>query len=384
MQPILQHLFQVSVLEDVSRERLESFVEAYPSFGIGHFLLSRKLQTEDPGRFQEETQRTCLYFSNPFWLQWLLENTEASPGAGQTGQVDNNRPHAEDRVIEEPVLVEPVREEAAPEMPAGENVVTVAEEAYPEIKTGDDLAEALTDGGPEAVTVEEYIGTSAGEGETMYGQESPAMAETGAVPEPTAAELLLRSIEEAREIRDSLQKLNENFAVETAMAGEGPEEPVALPAEGAVVDAATVRPVEEPIRDEEPSPEPATAGQDILFEPYHTIDYFASQGIRLSLDENPADMLGKQLKSFTEWLKSMRRLPQKDREVVPDRVTEEAVQTIAAHSIEGKDVVTETMAEVLAKQGMRDRARAVYEKLSLLNPDKRAYFAAKIEQLNIL
>jgi hypothetical protein len=69
--------------------------------------------------------------------------------------------------------------------------------------------------------------------------------------------------------------------------------------------------------------------------------------------------------------------------VIPDRVAEEAVQNIAAHSIEGKEVMTETMADVLAMQGMRERARAVYEKLSLLNPEKRAYFAAKIEQLNI-
>jgi len=126
-----------------------------------------------------------------------------------------------------------------------------------------------------------------------------------------------------------------------------------------------------------------TATQDFLFEPYHTIDYFASQGIKLTLEENPSDTLGKQLKSFTDWLKTMRRLPQKDREVVPDRAAEQAVQTFAAHSVLGKDVVTETMAEVLAKQGMREKARAVYEKLSLLNPDKRAYFAAKIEQLNI-
>ena len=78
------------------------------------------------------------------------------------------------------------------------------------------------------------------------------------------------------------------------------------------------------------------------------------------------------------------RLPQKNREVIPDRLAEQAVQDFAAHSIEGKEVLTEAMAEVLAKQGMRQRARAVYEKLSLLNPEKRAYFAAKIEQLNIL
>jgi hypothetical protein len=115
----------------------------------------------------------------------------------------------------------------------------------------------------------------------------------------------------------------------------------------------------------------------------HTIDYFASQGIRLSLDENPTDQLGRQLKSFTEWLRTMRRLPQKDREIVPDRVAEQTIQNFAAHSIEGKEPVTETMAEVLAKQGMPERARVVYEKLSLLNPDKSAYFATKIEQLNI-
>ena len=80
----------------------------------------------------------------------------------------------------------------------------------------------------------------------------------------------------------------------------------------------------------------------------------------------------------------MRRLPQKNKELVPDRLAEQAVQDFAAHSIEGKEVLTEAMAEVLAKQGMRQRARAVYEKLSLLNPEKSAYFAAKIEQLNIL
>ena len=67
---------------------------------------------------------------------------------------------------------------------------------------------------------------------------------------------------------------------------------------------------------------------------------------------------------------------------MPDQVAEQTIQTIAAHSVVGKEVVTETMAEVLAKQGMPERAKALYEKLSLLDPDKKAYFATKIEQLN--
>jgi hypothetical protein len=121
----------------------------------------------------------------------------------------------------------------------------------------------------------------------------------------------------------------------------------------------------------------------VTFEPYHTIDYFASQGIKLTLDENPSDKLGRQLKSFTDWLKVMRKLPQKNNEIVPDIAAEHQVRAIAAHSIEGKEVVTETMAEVLVKQGMREKAMEVYRKLSLLDPDKIAYFANKIDQLKI-
>ena len=57
LQPILQHLFKVSNLEDISQERLESFVREYPAFGIGHYLLSRKLRAEGADSFPEERSR---------------------------------------------------------------------------------------------------------------------------------------------------------------------------------------------------------------------------------------------------------------------------------------------------------------------------------------
>jgi hypothetical protein len=460
---IIQHLFQVPSLEDVSRERLETFVGEYPSFGIGHYLLSRKLQKEDAVGFEEKTQLTCLYFSNPFWLQWLLENTDAggqkavpeekafatlpreeAPAATfvnepTPAQVEAPLPEEVAAQGEPPTPWEPpaleganAREEWAPQqeatepihedLPSVENVVTMAEKAFHE--------------GPAA---------------------APAMEGTEAAREASssAAEQLLQSIEQARELRESLQKINTHFTDEGEIPGEelaAAAEPVSPEAEPAaepvvavaepvwpeadpVVAGEPARPVfeETPIRDEEvpfvleeieeprasveespaaeaEAPQPAAVVEEhvqavvesaavaaepvtvqeagaapaIVFEPLHTIDYFASQGIKFTLEENPVDALGKQLKSFTDWLKTMRRLPQKNKEVVPDRLAEQAVQDFAAHSIEGKEVLTEAMAEVLAKQGMRQRARAVYEKLSLLNPEKSAYFAAKIEQLNIL
>jgi hypothetical protein len=55
MQPAIQHLFQVSALDDLSRERLEAFVEEYPCFGFGHYLLSRKLKAENADHFLTAT-----------------------------------------------------------------------------------------------------------------------------------------------------------------------------------------------------------------------------------------------------------------------------------------------------------------------------------------
>ena len=76
MQPAIQRIFQVSTLEAVSREQLEKFVEEYPCFGFGHYLLSRKLRAENADEFLTAARKTSLYFPNPFWLQWMLENTE--------------------------------------------------------------------------------------------------------------------------------------------------------------------------------------------------------------------------------------------------------------------------------------------------------------------
>ncbi len=44
-------------------------------------------------------------------------------------------------------------------------------------------------------------------------------------------------------------------------------------------------------------------------------------------------------------------------------------------------VITETYADLLAKQGYIEQSKEMYEKLSLLNPEKSTYFAAKILKL---
>ena len=78
----------------------------------------------------------------------------------------------------------------------------------------------------------------------------------------------------------------------------------------------------------------------------------------------------------------MKKLPQTTIEKqLLDSGNGEKIVAMAAGSVEHREVVTETMAEVLVKQGSIENAISLYRKLSLAHPDKSAYFAARIEQL---
>ena len=119
----------------------------------------------------------------------------------------------------------------------------------------------------------------------------------------------------------------------------------------------------------------------LVFEPYYTVDYFASQGIKTVVEEKPKDRLGQQLKSFTEWLKTIRQMPPQQIASMNDAGSEEKVVQLATHSLTEENVDTEAMAEVWIKQDQPEKAIRIYEKLSLLNPSKSSYFALLIEKL---
>jgi hypothetical protein len=137
----------------------------------------------------------------------------------------------------------------------------------------------------------------------------------------------------------------------------------------------------EPMKIELKMPEEkAELDEAMLFEPMHMVDYFASQGIKLPEEVQAGDKLGKQLKSFTEWLKTMKKVHVENDTGSADQ-PDAVIQTMAENSNTEAVVLTESMAEVFARQGKMSKASEVYQKLSLLNPAKSAYFAAKLENL---
>jgi hypothetical protein len=117
---------------------------------------------------------------------------------------------------------------------------------------------------------------------------------------------------------------------------------------------------------------------EMAFEPYHTVDYFASMGIKLAQIDS-ADKLGQKVKSFTEWLKTLKKMQADDEnnistnhEITPHNNNQQQVETI---------VITKAMAEIYEKQGLNDKAIEVYAKLSLQNPHNSHIFVNRIKAL---
>lgn len=125
----------------------------------------------------------------------------------------------------------------------------------------------------------------------------------------------------------------------------------------------------------------------VSFEPLHTSDYFASLGVRLSDELKPSDRLGLQMKSFTQWLKIMKKIHADQlkgtghTDDLENKKVEQNIQQLADASNVDNATNTEAMVDVLLQQGKIIKAIEVLEKLSLLIPSKKVYFAAKIKQL---
>ncbi len=258
---LVRSLLKKDSIEQCSIQELQQYADRHPYFGAAQLLLTKKLQAENAEKYNEQLQKTLLFFHNPLWVEQLLEDTGSA-------------------TITHPVIEEVEKNEPAPPPP------TESEEAT------------------EAIVV------------AMNPPMQPEIKET---------------------IPDSAVPLS-------------------------------VSPV-------------STQKEELLFEPFHTVDYFASQGIRFKEEDKPKDKLAQQLKSFTEWLKTMKRLPVTEIAAAVDTKSEQKVEQLAEKSLQENQVVTEAMAEVWEKQGFAEKAIEIYNKLSLLEPSKSAYFAAKIEEL---
>lgn len=150
---------------------------------------------------------------------------------------------------------------------------------------------------------------------------------------------------------------------------------------------------------------------DDLIQPVYAENYFQHQGIEVS-DEIPELVEQEEddeksllvMMGFDEWLLFLKKKNEAKKSEEEDKAMlrsmwqreklaaamgeeddniPEAVFEMAINSIDKQDImVSEPLAEIHVKQGRYDKAIEIYRKLSLQNPEKKTYFAAKINHLN--
>jgi hypothetical protein len=275
---LVKSLLQKDSIEQCSIQELQQYADRHPYFGAAQLLLAKKMKAENAEQYNEQLQKTYLFFHNPLWVEALLNET-------------------------------------------GNAIITATEKPTP-------VAEKT-----EPPVVQEVMATV-----------TPVVEENTQIITGTLL------TEEANEEEEPPEELNTSE-----------EAPLNIPQ----------------LKIEAIDPTKA----ELSFEPFHTVDYFASQGIKFKEEDKPKDKFSQNLKSFTDWLKTMKRIPVSELAKNTTAVAEQKVEQMAEHSLQTKEVLTETMAEVWEKQGNKAKAIEIYSKLSLLDPSKSAYFAAKIEDL---
>lgn len=337
---LFESVFKKKLTDDDTVSYLKRLTAEHPYFSVAQFYL---LQLSESGTsaYKAQAKKTATLFNNNYWLNFqLLEAGNGNDASPKTSPLFDAATVAE-TVIEQPVE------------PAITDAVSVGEKIAEEIKEE-------KSGATEPVVVNEPATTN-----EIQNQDENSL------PEEPVTEINEVS---GMEVINAVKEETLDSAVVEAL----PEsEPV-------IEETAQAQTEEKNIKNEVAA---KLSDEPLLFEPLHTTDYFASLGIKLSEEEKSSGKLGKQLKSFTEWLKTMKKVHTEQLvqttgpAAVEAAASESTIQKLAEKSNEDDQVITEAMAEVLLQQGKEEKAVEILEKLSLLNPGKSTYFAAKINQI---
>lgn len=391
MNETAQNIGNTNTLADLLAEKLSlrkndtkeltEITNRYPYFGFAQFLLAKKLSAVGDADASKHLQQCALYFSNPFWLHYLLSEDE----------ITDNVP------FDELAFDTTIQAEITPEQSQ--------ERTEEENETYSESSQTLIVGTPAAVNdiIEQP--------QEQYEEESKNNIEASATPFETlkqpevGLEQSQQKIEETNtfEIGEASVIKNEteerNFELTesiTDAVGEvvkkNQKNKIEESKEESVIETKTEEGDDDAEREKlsklieqhlSEFKKPLEGNEEIPLTSrvYHAIDYFASQGIKLDPRLISEDKLGSKVKKFTDWLKQMKRVNENPTDLGTDTETEQLIEKIAQTSNEAKDVITETMAQVLVKQGKIEKAIQLYQKLSFLNTSKTTYFAAKINEL---
>jgi hypothetical protein len=430
-------------IENATQFELETMIAEYPYFAPAQLVYATKLKSENSFKLQTQTQKAGLFFNNFKWLQYQLmeigannfktfyskdyatvaEQIIVSPVVEETASAVIEPIAKNDKVVEFKSTTTEAKDILAVEATSTSINEFMPNMLIPSMEDVKDIMNGIDD--RREIAVEELAATATEEVTTIIEevaaspidiQESVNEIEENNIDtiaedveeksinieaETSVEETISNHIAIAREdlvdtvtTTDAKPDIHAEIAALKANWYSHNQEVIAEPK--IEIEEVKEEPVEEVqnfpgvnadlanFKNEWAKPTETLATQPLPFEtePYYTIDYFASQGIKFDYSKEPHDRLTTKMLRFTDWLKKMKTVkPEQEVTMSDDPELDNAIQNIASISNQSREIVTETMAEIFAKQGKTEKAIQLYIKLSFLIPDKSAYFATQIKEL---
>ena len=422
---IVQHIFQQPDIKQVDESALERLVSSYPYFTAARLLLARKQYSVNKNLLSPAVKKAQQYSNNMHYFYRFVTTDEKSLAVAEEAPVV---PAPAAQQEEQPVFsgqeTTPVTAAIA-QTPVAEPAPVAAPEAPVTAATIETIPAPPAEAPIPQAVVEIPVTTAPAQDPLPFvvAPEAPVTAATIAAAE---------TVNPVQEI-NNYTNTPEIPAVETPAPEEDTAEEITVTANEVIASPAPEAPVQAtPVFTPEPVPvqEPAPASQPVAqavqetatpaaeaetikifpldtssepessltFQPLYSDDYFAYK--RLKDPEHAEHLNDKgaaEMKSFTSWLRDMKQTfvdkasRKKYQEQMqrsyedPNPEVSETVEKMAMESITlNNDIVSETLAEIWARQQQYQTAIHIYQKLSLLNPNKSAYFAQKIKELQLL
>ena len=360
-------------LQSALESDIDQLVKEHPYFAPAQLLLVAKLKNENSYNLREQTQKASLFFNNSRWFQYQLSEIKLDDLSFNYQGIESTN----EIVHKEEEEIKPIQQENIIE---NSSIATLVEEVKVEEKViPENTYKVFESSSYNEIFIPNYsIPTVEHVREIFSGINRPEIT----VPTEKVVEENVVVIDEEKPV-SIIEAVKHEVIEEVKTEDKIPDiEPIII--ENTAKDNVKTQNFgldlvkqnwEKPVADSAKSLLPFNA------EPYYTIDYFASQGIKFDFTKEPHDKLTTKMLKFTDWLKKMKGIKPENMEFDEDDDLNKTIQNIAVNSNVTKEIVTETMADVFAKQGKTEKAIQLYIKLSFLIPHKSSYFATKIQEL---
>lgn len=372
---LVEYIRDPQLIHELSLEEINQWIVEYPYVSSLHSLLAVKLKGSDPKIFEKAMYTGAMYSTDLRRFHKILQIDKESSSS------ENEHSAAHSSISDDLDLKEPNQVKAS--ISPGEELENMLEVSTEFINNEPDKELGLED--LSFAEIEDELQTEPDLIELTESQEFEIPeVEDDLEKEPLEfVEGSIQSDSELTIVESDLNDLPDDKANKTASTSIENDELINIPNSEPSIDLVTdvsaevekVEDMDEKSRKEQSNEngsefdlEEELTGHDSPEEDWDDEDSSESQNAQWGGDYQARNSVSGGLSDFSEWLLSL----------------DHDQSTVLQTEIQSNELLSSSLAELLASQGHISKAINMYEKLILINPEKSSFFAAQIEKLKAI